>query len=223
MIRKWLADTIIKPAVRFYLKKERPFHYGSLKLRIAPGVFHPRFFFSSLFLAEFTETLDLNGKDVCEPCTGSALTAFIAIRKGAEVVCYDINPVAVEAIKKNARENLSGEEQNRFRFFLSDGFQAIPSQTYDVILINPPYFFAKVEQDEQLAWNCGENGEFFITFFAALQSRLKARGVCYMVLAENCDIERIRFMALQHRLSFHLIHTKKIRWEENYIFEIKCA
>ena len=59
--------------------------------------------------------------------------------------------------------------------------------------------------------------------FTTLQSRLKARGVCYMVLAENCDIERIRFMALQHRLSFHLIHTKKIRWEENYIFEIKCA
>lgn len=186
-------------------------------------MFHPGFFFSSRYLAQFTETLDLKGKEVCEACAGSGLLSFIALRKEATVVCYDINPVAVEGIRKNAESNFSLEGTNRLRVFLSDGFQAVPSQTFDVVLINPPYFFAKVEHEAQRPWNCGENGEFFVLFFSALISRLKPDGSCYMVLADNCDLERIRGLALQNHLSFRLVQSKKISWEENYIFEIKSA
>jgi release factor glutamine methyltransferase len=91
---------------------------------------------------------------------------------------------------------------------------------FDYIVLNPPYFFKSADDMSMYAWNCGKNGEFFKHFFCSLKKYLDPKGLCYMVLADNCDINRIENLAIDFNLSFKLIHEKKIAWEKNFIFEI---
>lgn len=214
---KYIVSITGKPVISAYLKRTRRFRYKELDLIIFPGVFHPRFFFSSEFLAEFVETLELQNKNFCEPCAGSGIVSLVAHKKGAHVVCFDINPMAVENCKVNAQRNGINKA---FHVIESNGFSAIAPQKFDVIVVNPPYFFNKVERTEQLAWNCGEEGEFFSHFFSKLPPYLQSDGKCFMVLAENCDIQRIRGIAVKHGFDLYLTKTKRIWWEKNFIFEI---
>jgi release factor glutamine methyltransferase len=197
------------------------FHYNHLKLKIISGVFHPRFFFSSKYLAAFIEQLELTGKSFCEPCTGSGLISLIAFSKKANVVCFDIDAKAVETVRFNFKHNFKAKDVDTFQIMQSDGFKQVPKQLFDVIAINPPYFFKTVTNEKEYAWNCGENGEFFMDFFKGLQDYLNPQGICYMVLAENCDLTRIEAIAKTNACSFILINEKKIAWEKNFIFEIR--
>ena len=43
-----------------------------------------------------------------------------------------------------------------------------PKQIFDVIVINPPYFFKHVLNPSQYAWYCGNEGEFFVSLFSQL-------------------------------------------------------
>ncbi len=220
MWRQYIAKRLVKPFVAWYLKKPRRFHYKKLQFIILPSVFHPRFFFSSKYLAAFVETLPLKGKRVCEPCTGSGFISLLAYQKGATVCCFDLNPAAVECVQLNLQKNFPQAKPQTFTVLQSNVFQSIPPQLFDVVFINPPYFFNEVKSTSQLAWNCGAQGEFFISFFSHLKTYLHPEGTCYMVLANNCEIERIQLLAFQYNLSFNCIQSKKISWEENYIFEI---
>ncbi len=215
-----IVQTFIKPIVTWYLKKPRTFRYKKVELIILSGIFHPQFFFSSKFLAAFIESLDLKNKTFCEPCTGSGFISIVAYRQGAKVLCFDVDWKAIENVKLNAAKNKIEESTSNFQVIQSDGFSNIPSQTFDVMVINPPYFFKKVEADTQLAWNCGEEGEFFVSFFSALPRYLSTNGKCFMVLADNCDIERIKAIAQLNQLTWRLTQTKRIWWENNFIFEI---
>lgn len=220
MLSKKLTDIFLKPIIKQYLKFDTTFRYKNLKLKVVSGVFHPRFFFSSKYLATFIEQLDLHGKSFCEPCAGSGLISLVAFNKKASVCCFDIDLRAVENIKFNFKQNFDRENTKRFHVIQSDGFEKVPGQLFDIIAINPPYFFNAVTNESQYAWNCGENGEFFVKFFNCLPKYLKPFGKCYMVLAENCDLIRIRQIAENHNCEFLLINEKKIAWEKNYIFEI---
>ena len=220
MLSKRLTDIFFKPLIKQYLKFDTTFRYKNLKLKIVSGVFHPHFFFSSKYLAAFIEQLDLQGKSFCEPCAGSGLISLVAFSKIANVCCFDIDLKAVDNIKFNFKHNFETENTDRFYVIQSDGFEKVPEQLFDIIAINPPYFFNAVTNESQYAWNCGENGEFFVKFFNCLPKYLKPFGKCYMVLAENCDLSRIRQIAEKHNCEFILINEKKIAWEKNYIFEI---
>jgi release factor glutamine methyltransferase len=221
MLYQKLVNILFKPVIKQYIKFNTVFYYKKLKLKIFTGVFHPQFFFSSKYLATFVEGLDLNNKLFCEPCCGSGLISLIAFRKGADVYCFDINPKAVENIKYNfSLNNPKVNLNNRFHVYHSDGFHNIPKQLFDYIIINPPYFFKEPVEIDSYAWNCGKNGEFFMVFFDNLKMYLKPSGLCYMVLADNCEIERIKNLALSYSLCFKQIHEKKVAWEKNFIFEI---
>jgi release factor glutamine methyltransferase len=218
-----IATTFIKPFLTWYLKKPRRFQYKKIELIILPTIFHPQFFFSSKFLAEFIEGIDLKNKLFCEPCAGSGFISIVAHQQGANVVCFDVNKKAIENIQLNVNKNNIVKQANLFHIIESDGFSNIPTQTFDVIAINPPYFFKKVEYESQLPWYCGINGEFFTSFFSSLPKYLAANGKCFMILADNCDIKRIKAIAQSNQLNWHLIKTKKVWWENNFIFEITKA
>ena len=101
-------------------------------------------------------------------------------------------------------------------------FDSIPKLTFDVIVVNPPYFFDDVKTDNQLAWNCGKNGEYFVKFFSGLNQFSNSESDVYMILADNCEIDRIKNIAKSHQFILVLIVHKKIKWETNFIFKIKA-
>ncbi|MBC7696507.1 MAG: methyltransferase [Burkholderiales bacterium] len=212
-------QTFAKPYVLWYLKKERTDTVRDFKLIIKPTVFHPKFFFSSIFLFDFISTLNLAGKHFLEIGCGSGLISLLAHQKKAIVTACDINDAAVDCAKLNFEKNFAMEITN-VSVLKSDLFDAIPDSKFDIIVINPPYFFEDVKTDDQLAWNCGKNGEYFIKLFSGLQHFIHAKSKVYMILADNCEIDKIKQIAKSNLLEFHLIVQKKIKWENNFIFKI---
>lgn len=219
-IGKYFFTWFIKPILSFYLKRETSYYYKGLRIRVFPGVFHPQFFFSSKFLANFVEGLPLSGKTFFEPCSGSGFISLISSRNKAIVTASDINPNAVDNIKLNYKNNASQLSSENISVHLSDVFDAIPAQQFDYIVVNPPYFFKDYTNLAQAAWNCGLNGTFFDNFFSKLVAYTHTNSEVFMVLADNCDIERIKKIASSYFFDFVLVKEKKILWEKNYIFKI---
>jgi release factor glutamine methyltransferase len=210
---------IVKPFLDRYLKKERYFGYRKLVLKILPGVFHPAFFFSTRVFAAFIEGLDLKNKVFCEVGAGSGFLSFIAFAKGAAVHSFDINPIAVKGIEENLSHNF--ETHKGFSAYCSDLFDDVPQRVFDVIIINPPYFFDDPKSNIDYAWYCGKNGEYFEKLFRQLGCYQNDATETYMILAENCELERIAGIAAKYGYRFELVLTRKVRWEQNHIFRIR--
>lgn len=219
-LQRIFATYISKPLLKRKLRRTSQYHLGHLHLEIDPGIFHPRYFFSSEYLADFVKRLELTGKTVAEPCTGSGLIGLIAREKGAHVSCSDIDPRAVSCATKNHARNLKlFPETGSWRIFHSDLFDNYPPQLrFDIIIINPPYFFKPQEKPGQLAWNCGSEGEFFEKLFQQIPSRTRRHSKVYLILAENCEIERIIKIAGKYGIGLNQVEERKIKWEKNYIF-----
>ncbi len=222
LLLKAFANYILNPFLKFYLRKERGFSYKGFRLIVSPGVFHPGFFFSTKFLTDFVAVLELKNKKFCEPGTGSGLVSLFALKEGAFVTAFDSNSKAVENCKHNFESNklLFGENAT-FQVFQSNLFDIIPVQAFDYIVVNPPYFFGKVTNDASMAWYAGKEGEYFEKFFQQIGNYLHTYSRVYMILADNCEIEKIKTIAAKYDYKFQLVKRKKIWWEENSIYEIR--
>lgn len=218
-LQKAYSNFLLKPFLQWYLKKERTSTVRGFHLLIKPTVFHPKYFFSSTYLFDFVSKLDLAGKSFLEIGSGSGLISLLAHQKKAIVSCSDFNPAAVECTKVNFQKNF-GNIAEAVPIYESDVFSSIPESQFDFIVVNPPYFFSKVSTPGQLAWNCGANGEYFIKLFSGLKNYSSGTSSVYMILADNCDIERINLIAKENNLKLELIEQRKVKWEMNYIFKI---
>jgi len=218
-LQKKYTTAFLKPYLTWYLKKERVTKLNGFILTIKPGVFHPKYFFSTGYLFEFISKLNLKNKCFLEIGSGSGIISLLAYQKKAIVTCCDINEQAVACTRQNFTRNFNSNFDN-FSVYKGDLFDAIPKTHFDIIVINPPYFFKSIEHNHQLAWNCGENGEYFKKLFTQLHHFIHQKTEVYMILAENCEIERIQKIATNHNFKMTLHEQKKIKWEVNYMFKI---
>lgn len=218
-ILKKIYVGLLYPFIAAYIKKERAFHYQGLHLRIFPGVFHPAFFFSTKFFFSFISKLPLENKSCLEIGSGSGLLSILMSRKKALVTAIDINPLAIKNTLLNYELNKSQLRQE-FTVQQSDMYTNLPAQKFDCIIVAPPYFFTDPKNDSEHAWFCGKNGEYFYKLFSGLNIYFTTNTSMYMILADNCDLERIQKIAAESHFSFELADTKRIWWEENYIFKI---
>lgn len=214
-LRHIVAHTY-KPLLVKYLSKIRRYKYEDIQLEISPQVFHPGFFFSTRFLLKYIKQLKLQGQRFLEPGCGSGLISIYAAKKKATVTASDINPVAIEFLKKNSRMN-----QVELTIIQSDLFQDIPIQQFDIIAINPPYYKKQPQTFRDYAWHCGENGEYFKNLFTALNNYIHPESEILMVLFEGCDIELIANLAAQNKFNLQCVHTRKNMLEKNFIFKIE--
>jgi release factor glutamine methyltransferase len=214
-LRHIVAHTY-KPLLLKYLSKIRIYKYEDIQLEISPQVFHPGFFFSTRLLLKYIKQLPLQGQRFLEPGCGSGLISIYAAKRGATVTASDINPVAIEFLKKNSRKN-----QVELTIIQSDLFQNIPIQQFDIIAINPPYYKKQPQTFRDYAWYCGENGEYFKTLFTELKDYTHSGSEIFMVLFEGCDIELIANLAAQNKFNLQCVHSKKNMLEKNFIFKIE--
>ena len=220
-VQKIFNNLVYKPLLHYYLRYNSFVRHDGFKVKVLSGVFHPGLFFSTYYLYDFINKLELNNKSLLELGSGSGLLSMLAQRKGAIVTAIDKDPKAVETTSMNFSTNFTTTQN--VHIFVSDLFEKIPPQKFDVVIINPPYFFKAVENNQQLAWYCGENGEYFKALFKNLNDYVHKQSEVYMVLADNCEIERIKSLAKENDICFILVNQKKIKWEVNFIFKLKLS
>src|SRR5437762_5716651 len=160
---KYIVGTTWQPLLKKYLSKTRAYTYKNIRMQVPSSVFHPGFFFSTHLLLDQIKRGSLKNKKLLEPGAGSGLISIYAAQRGAIVTATDINPVAVECLRENSREN-----NVQIDILRSDLFDEIPSQLFDIIVINPPYYKKDPQSYSDYAWNCGSNGEYFKKLLAQL-------------------------------------------------------
>ena len=205
------ALRIIAPVLKAWYarwtSKERRVSVDGFDLVIPPGVFHPDLFLSTRLLAEHVRGLALAGKTFLDLGTGSGRIALTAARAGAIVTACDVNPSAVECVRRNAEHN-----KLRITPVLSDQFDVLPGH-FDVIAINPPYYDRDPATLAEHAFLAGEGHRYFVRLFPALAERIRKGSDVFMVLSEDLDLERIRRIASTSALGSRPVRRTK-RWGE---------
>ena len=204
-----------KPFLEKYLSKKRVYTYGNIKLQIPPEVFHPGFFTSTQFLLQYIKRQSMQRKSFLELGAGNGLISIYTAKQDAKVTATDINPVAVEYLGINSSLN-----KTRINIILSDLFERIPPQQFDIVAINPPYYKKDPQTLLDHAWYCGENGEFFLGLFNQLSRYIHGKSEVIMVLCEGCDIKMIEDAARQNGFKLNCVDMKQSLIEKNFIYKI---
>ena len=212
---KYIVGRTYKPFLVKYLAKTRVYRYRNIVLEIPPEVFHPRFFFSTRLLLNYVNGLDLVQKSFLELGAGSGLISIYASKKAAIVTATDINPVAVKTLVKNRLLN-----QVSFDVVQSDLFDELAGKRFDIIAINPPYYRKKPVSPADYAWYCGEEGEYFTRLFQSLNDHVHKDSVVLMILCDSCDLNMIRSMAEENRITLEPLYCRKNLLEENIIYQL---
>jgi release factor glutamine methyltransferase len=215
VIKHIVANTY-KPLLARYLSKTRLYKYKDLRLEIPSEVFHPGFFFSTQMLLHYINKIPLNKKEFMELGCGSGLISMVAAEKGATVTATDINPVAVEFVRKNCLQN-----KLSLKILQSDLFDDIPEKKYDIIAINPPYYKKDPLTAKDHAWFCGAKGEYFERLFASLDSYIHADTETLMVLFDGCDMKMINRFATANNFILQCVQSKQNMLEKNFIYKIE--
>jgi release factor glutamine methyltransferase len=215
-IIKRLISFFLIPATRWYLRKERKYTYHGTTVTVLPGVFHPGLFYSTRFLIDYLIKQHLSNTSFLELGCGTGLISVIAAKAGARVTASDLNSKAIQNVERNAKQN-----QVVVRSIYSDLFDDIEKQTFDWIIINPPYYARRPETDEGLAWYCGENFEYFQKLFTSLGQYIDDHSKVIMVLTKGSEVDEIKRMGKDHHFDFTMIEENKVFFDEkDFLFQI---
>ncbi|HEX9979944.1 MAG TPA: methyltransferase [Flavobacterium sp.] len=212
---KKIVSPLLKSASALYLAKRRKYSYKDLSVWVEPGVFPPFITFSTKILLEFIEPLPLKDKRFLELGCGCGIISILAAKKGASVTATDINETALKALVKNAADN-----NVTLQITYSDLFGNLAGQSFDYIVINPPYYPKSPTTVAENAWFCGENFEYFAKLFEQLLKYISENCKVYMILSEDCAIEKIKSIVAENNLLFTLAVEHKSTFEKNFIFRI---
>lgn len=217
LIRK-IHTFIAKPYVSRKISTDQSIRFRGISLLIKKGVFHPKYFYSTMFLIEFLESENLENKKLLELGAGSGLISFFAeTKKLALVFASEVSKIAIDGLHLNKQYLKS-----KIEIIESDLFGSIPKQRFDYIIINPPYYPKNPSSASEFAWYCGENFEYFYKLFSQIGQYFDQNSKLLMVLSEDCNLEQIQKIGIQNGYIFSLLAKKKYIFEENYIFEIRC-
>lgn len=207
------------------MKKEdtsKVFHYKDIIIELHPEVYDPA---EDSFL--LLETIRIKKDDsVLEIGTGCGLIALVCARLGANVICTDINPFAVELVKKNYMMNQNILKGN-FEVRIGDLFSSIlSSETFDVIIFNPPYLPS--QKDELVgewfdtATSGGEDGLLFTKrFIEELPIYMNKEGIAYFVFSSLSDRKKLDSILNSNKLIYEVIKSQHFNDEIIDIYLVK--
>lgn len=204
-----------------HIQQVHTYQYAGLHLNVPPGVFHPGIFFSSPIFTSFLKNFDFQRKKVLDVGTGSGYLALFSAQKGAITTAIDINPLAVETARGNAKANNLPLE-----VLESDLFDRLKPQHFDFILINPPYYPRSPQNFAEHAFFAGENLEYFEKLFAQLPNYIlpntavsgyEGQKLTYiwLILSEDCHFLKIQEIAARNNFMLHSVFEKK-KWGERF-------
>jgi release factor glutamine methyltransferase len=141
----------------------------------------------------------------------------MASKSGAHVTASDLSEKAINNTKINAKKNKVNIE-----IVKSDLFTNIENKIFDWIIINPPYYARNPNTEEELAWHCGENFEYFKNLFFSLEKYINTSSNVVMVLTRGCDQETIFSIAKNVGFAFELLDEKTVLFDgKDFLYQIK--
>ncbi len=216
-IFKRVISFFLIPLTRWYLRKERQYAYRDVRVTVFQGVFHPGLFYSTKFLIDYVLTQPLKDKSLLELGCGSGLLSIIATQNGAVVTATDLSQRAIDNTTFNAKQN-----QVPIEIIYSDMFDRIERRPFDWIVINPPYYARSVKTEEELAWHCGEEFEYFKKLFWTLKDYMHSTTQVIMVLTVGCELDKIFEIAKIHQFQFELLQEKNVLFDgKDFLYQIK--
>ena len=123
-------------------RKPSSFKCNNLEIQTHPEVYDPA---EDTFL--LLEEIDPHVEDsVFEIGSGTGIIALYCVQEGANVICSDINPFAVDLIKKNYKKNKS-QLTGSLEIRKGSLFDVLPKdETFNLIIFNPPYLPTSKEE-----------------------------------------------------------------------------
>lgn len=200
------------------------FHYKNLEIMLHPEVYEP-----SEDTFQFLESIQVKKDDkVFEIGTGTGLIALECCRIGADVLCSDINPYAIEITQKNYEINKSKLIGN-FEIRSGDLFSVLNSgENFDIIIFNPPYLPTKPSEIVggsgwfDLATDGGVDGlDTTIRFIQGLSNFLNEDGCAYFVFSSLSNRDRLKKVLKEEKIKSEIVNS--IRYDDEIldIYKIK--
>ena len=216
-VLKNLAAIFLVPLTKWYLRKERRYSYQGINVIVFPGVFHPGIFHSTSLILKYLNEQDLTNKKVIEIGSGTGLISIRAAKANASVTATDLSLTAIRNTALNAKLNKA-----KISVVHSDLFTNVEKTLFDWIIINPPYYDKDPKKDEDLAWYCGGNFEYFQKLFAELKSFMSPSTEVIMVLTKGCDLKKIFELGKKAEFQFELLKEKNVFFDEkDYLYRIR--
>ena len=200
----------------------RTIRAARFNLRVRPTVFHPRFFLSSEYFAEFLDGLDLSGKKVADIGTGSGILALAAARAGAaDVLALDINPNAALSALENAQTNGLGD---RVTAACMNLLAALPPRPlFDVILSSPPKHAGEPRDLADRGWHAGPQYRDVAALFEQARQRLKPNGCLYVMLSSDSDLELLGQLINKAGFRARLAYQRSFYIESMNLYELRTV
>jgi len=199
------------------------FNFGDFIIKLHPEVYEPA---EDTFL--LIEAIDVvKGKSVLEIGTGCGLIALECARFGANVICTDINPYAVDLAKYNYLKN-KHLIKGSFKVKSGNLFSALKhKELFDVVIFNPPYLpTAKKDLVGGLGWfdvatNGGDDGlKITKRFIDEIPNFLKQEGHAFFVFSSLSDRNKLESYIKKGGFRFRIIINRCFNDEEISIYSI---
>ena len=128
--------------------EDKIFSVEGVSFVIFPHVYPSHKFRTTKFVLKNLKNL-VSGKTICDMGCGSGIIGLYALKNGAKkVIQADINPYAIENAKENNK--LNGYKATQIESYMSDCFENIPQQKFDLIVFNIPYHNDNIEIKDPL-------------------------------------------------------------------------
>lgn len=194
------------------IKKTHTVKFEGMKLRILPGVFHPKYFFTTKLMLRNIK-IEKGIKVLDMGCGSGALGIHLALR-GADVTAADINPAAVKAARLNGELN-----KIRIKVVESDLFAKIEDNDFDVIVFNPPFFEDMPVTDDERAFYAGPGLKVLERFAETAAGHLSNDGMIYITFTDIADLDLFHRIFRDTNWSLTTIVENNILCEKIFIFK----
>jgi release factor glutamine methyltransferase len=191
-------------------------------LREHPNVYEPSedsFLFLDALEHEMEFLRRLQPKFAVEIGSGSGIvvTALTSVVNDCVYFATDVNPDACDATVETAE--LNGAAVSCVQMNLLSNFR---DKFFDVVLFNPPYVVTDpsetVGRGLNRAWAGGLQGRQITNqVLHNLNTSLSEKGVCYMVLLKENNIDEIASLMCKNKFRTEIVIERKIRGEHLYV------
>jgi methylase of polypeptide subunit release factors len=121
-----------------------------ISLVVFPHVYPSHQFRTTGFVLRNLKKL-VKGKKICDMGCGPGIVGLFSLHHEAELVAQvDINPIAIENAKKN--NVMHGFSEDKIKTYLSNCFDNVPKDNFDLIIFNMPYHCDNVKIDDPLKY-----------------------------------------------------------------------